>query len=182
MNVTNSQPQYLAQIMNNSDTLRGIQHASSVRELDSSNRHIQAAAVYDLATQLAQIKEDCTPQAQAKNISLTLAISDAPVAYWDMARLRNKVFHVLLKQAIRHTQTNGKITLLTEKLDNYTLSIQILCSESDVAGNLDLSEPDLADAHSQVLAHHGTMKLTRTAEQPSISFDIKLPLYALCLR
>lgn len=156
----------------------------SLHQPDSSNHNIQAVAVYDLGTQLAQIKDSCTPQAQAKNISLTLSASDVPAAYWDMECLRNKVFNVLLNRAIRYTRTNGKIMFSTQKLDNYTLSIRILCSASDFdhKNNLDLSEPDLARARSHVLAHKGAMKLTRTTEQPSIAFDIQLPLYALCIR
>lgn len=188
LTMSGSQPRYVAQVMQSktgySDQTRRTNDASTLRKFCSGSHNVQAAAIYDLAVQITQIKDSFMPQAQAKNIDLSLAIDrEIPVAYWDMSSLRDEVLNVLLGKAISHTPAGGKIALSMHELDNYTMSIKISCSTANVnpGNNFALCGHDLNGALLCVLAHQGTMDLVQETEQSGATFEIKLPLYALCM-
>lgn len=152
---------------------------------------VSASAIYNLRDELTAIHAYFLHEAQAKNIDFTVSIADdMPVAFWDMESLRAQVFNTLLSNAICHTPAGGKVALIAEKYDDYNLLLRIGdtgsgLSATAVRSSLFLrhqkSGTGLGNALSGIAAHRGTLRLTDTREWTTV-FEIKLPLYTLCIQ
>lgn len=153
-----------------------------------------AAAVYDLRHELIGIYESFAEEASAKNIDFSLSIAEGlPVAFWDMQSLRENLFKELLSNAIRNTPAGGKVGILVEKQDEYSLAIKIGDSGAGISAKAvytslfemdgEVGEPSgLSLMLSVVAAHKGTVRVITDTAFSGTVFVVTLPLYCLCMQ
>lgn len=167
------------------------------RSKQADSAAIKASAVYNLRHELECIRDTFLEDARAKRISLLISIEEnIPVAFWDIASLRKRVFNNILSNTIRYVPVGGTISIGARKSDEYTMAIKISYagsgipvadSESVFQGNHKCDEDiNFSDGFNNALKciqdHKGTLCIIDEPEFSGAAFNIEIPLYTLCIQ
>ncbi len=158
-------------------------------QAEAESLRVQASVVYDLRDEFLRLRAAHIRQARARHIELLLELAEPlPLAYWDMGSLRNLVLDNLLSNALSHTATGGQVVLSVRQPDAYHLTLRVISSGAECTANA-MSETDLYRNGSAlqnmllcVRTHKSTLRLIKDAHSSNTTFEIHLPLYALCMQ